>query len=118
MTRLPGYLLTLDAAIALFGGNPTARTLLDAADQGHALVYIPASVLAEVRATAGEWEPILMVPGVHVLPLSEQVALALDDVAESLDDRHAAYEATLLGATVVTAGGQPWWGKGRPVLTI
>lgn len=116
--KLPGFVLTLDAALALFNGNTTAADLLYAADHGHALVYIPATVLAEVRASAGAWAPILMFRGVHPLPLSEQVALALDDVAESLDDRHAAYEATLLGATVVTAGGQPWWGKGRPVLTI
>jgi len=116
--RLPNYVFTLDAAIALLNGNNHATYLVREAEAGRVYVFIPASVLAEVRAGRRTMEAVLMTPGVECIPLTEAAAIDLPDVPESLDDRHVALEAEWLGATVVAAAGQPWWGKGRPVLTI
>lgn len=120
MTR-PARILDASALAALFAGHVGAVDLLEQADAGRVTVCLPTVCIAEaqrrLRAETG-WDPIVLIPHVHSLPLGERAAIEIGMWPGGLGTRHAVHEARAIGATVVTTRPDDYRDLNVPLLVV
>ncbi len=117
----PARVFDTSALIALFDGSVKTFDLLEQADSGQVNVCLPTVCIAEaqshLRAETG-WDPIVLIPHVHSLPLGERAAIEIGLWPGELGTRHAVHEAQAIGATVVTARPSDYADLDVPLLVV
>ncbi len=117
----PARVFDTSALLALFAGAAKAFDLLEQADSGTVTVCLPTVCIAEAQeqlhAETG-WDPIVLIPYVHSLPLGERAAIEIGLWPGDLGTRHAVHEAQAIGATVVTARPDDYTDLNVPLLVV
>jgi hypothetical protein len=107
----PPRVLDSSSLVDLFHGHRELGELLDQAEAGWLQILIPAAAIADAEAVLNAdrigWEPILLTPGVHTLPLTEHAAIEVGGWPGTLAARHVAHEAAAVRSVVVTRAPGP-----------
>jgi hypothetical protein len=94
------------ALMALFSAHREVMALWELADQGEAMLVMPAAAVAEashhVGADDNAWRALLHPANVQIAPLDGAAAIGSSAIAGSLAARHVAYEARTASGIIVT----------------
>ena len=102
----PPRILDSSSLVDLFNGHRELGELLDQAETGCLQILMPTAAIADAEAAlnAGQigWEPIMLIPGVESLPLTEHTAIEIGGWPGDLAVRHVVHEAAAVRGVVVT----------------
>ncbi|GAA1654868.1 hypothetical protein [Actinoplanes couchii] len=87
------------AVVEIFAGNRLLMELLDQIHDGYLVGALPANAMSGAQAVMGapasHWAPILALPGVHTIPVTDHNALEIGMIAAPRTIYHPVYESLI-----------------------